>query len=200
MKEKEAFYDFTSIREFVKIRKEIGTDPRDLVGYYSEPIADKCGTQIATLIALVFKELDELVSETLSDLSALPQGTHIGEIGLLIDGAYCELVEELPQIFMMYYDYDFLYKFSASLDFLRETLLKEIPKDLCVAEKVILYMLKNRFDAKCIKIGWSDDCKKGSDLFKDLLTDTHIDELFTKMSVHICKVDSPYLLENWFWE
>ena len=61
-------------------------------------------------------------------------------------------------------------------------------------------MLKNRFDAKCIKIGWSDDCKKGSDLFKDLLTDTHIDELFTKMSVHICKVDSPYLLENWFWE
>lgn len=71
--------------------------------YWSKELEENFGEDAAISFIIGSEILEDHINEDLADLSHMPKGSHIGELGTSF------LVDELPAQFLYRYDYDFLY-------------------------------------------------------------------------------------------
>lgn len=76
--------------------------------FWSQPLADQFGHKAAISFVVGSEILGDYLKDDLGGLSALPAGTHLGEL------ANSWIVDFLPKQFMMRYDYDFVFRLRAS--------------------------------------------------------------------------------------
>ena len=71
----------------------------------------------------------------MDELSSLPAGTHIGQLNI------SWLSSSLPEQFLMYYDYDFLYRMKCSLCEMRMRAKNNLPMTAhSVMEELLIYL------------------------------------------------------------
>lgn len=131
--------------------------------------------------------LDDINSD-LSELSAFPKGTHIGQLPI------STLKDILPQQFLMRYDYDFLYclKTTAiklqdgahfSEDFAAHSVLQELV--------IYLFMEEAEFLMECMEEDMEKCGVSDLDIWKDWAFD-----LFDDMDIVTCLYSDDYLMND----
>lgn len=110
---------------------------------WSQNLADMFGDTAAASFAIGSDILLDHIEEDLRELSRLPKGTHIGQLGCSF------LADELPQQFLMRFDYDFMYALRMTVirfrmlarlkgDFVAHSVLEELALYLVVEESHLL--------------------------------------------------------------
>lgn len=82
------------------------------------------------------------IKEDMAELSSLPDGTHIGQLSI------SWLNDSLPKQFLMYYDYEFLYRMKCSLCEMRMRAKSNAPMTAhCVMEELLIYLCNEEASA-----------------------------------------------------
>jgi transcriptional regulator with XRE-family HTH domain len=125
------------------------------------------------------------IKEDLQELSSMPAGSHIGQIGCsCLDG-------RLPTQFLMQYDYEFLYQMKYTLSVMRarakaglpmtaHSVLEELILYLCNEEASVLIELSGGIHGiedcdLCDSEGWLYDLFDDMDIITFLYSDAHLD-------------------------
>ena len=127
----------------------------------------------------------------LAELSSLPAGTHIGQLP-----ASC-LSGQLPEQFLMHYDYAFLHRMKCTLDGLRLRAKNDLPMTAhSVLEELLLYLCQEEASALLELCGSQGETDRGAgdwvfDLFDDMDLIT-----FLYAGVHL-EAGHPYHFSRW---
>lgn len=157
---------------------------------WSSFLEKKYGLQAAISFAAGSDILLDYINQDLSDLSSMPAGTHIGQLGSSF------LKAELPPQFLMRYTYDFLYQMKSTLIQLRgqaaantsmiaHTVMQELLIYLCDQEAQFL-MEAMDFDI--------DEYDGSSDWVFNLFDDSDILLLYSNM---LLDEDHVYHFTHW---
>ncbi|MBE6954042.1 MAG: helix-turn-helix transcriptional regulator [Ruminococcaceae bacterium] len=109
------------------------------------------GVGAAVAFAVGSEVLMDHINEDIRELSSRPAGTHIGQLEI------SWLCDDLPEQFLMYYDYEFLYRLKSTLNtminrannhcnMLAHSVLEELVIYLCNEEAVAMIELCGRID------------------------------------------------------
>ena len=88
---------------------------------WSTFLENSFGAEAAISFAAGSDILYDHIKEDMDELSSLPAGTHIGQLNI------SWLSSSLPEQFLMYYDYDFLYRMKCSLCEMRMRAKNNLP-------------------------------------------------------------------------
>ncbi len=163
---------------------------------WSEFLAEHYGLRAALSFAAGSDLMLDYIEQDLSDLAAMPKGSHIGQLNTSF------IKDELPAQFLMRYTYDFLYQMKCVLVQLR----KEAAAGTAliahsVMEELIIYLCNREASAFIEIIGeadgigadeefdspedWVFDLFGDSELTYFLYSDTYLDE------------DHPFFFTHW---
>lgn len=141
---------------------------------WSKFLEENFGTRAAIAFSVGSDILLDHIEEDMSDLAPMPVGTHIGQLKV------SHLYSELPQQFLMHYDYEFLYQLKCYLCMLRKrarrgnsmqahSVMEELLIYLCNEEASVFMEL---YDANNVSV---DD--------EYMSTDEWIFDLFSDMDI-----------------
>ena len=82
---------------------------------WSQYLSTRFGEAVAVSFAIGSDIVLDYINEDLKEISIMPKGTHIGQLPASM------LKDILPEQFLMYYDYDFLFELKATVINLRTT-------------------------------------------------------------------------------
>lgn len=110
---------------------------------WSNYICERFGEAAAISFAIGSDLVLDYIKDDLNELAALPRGSHIGQLSLSM------MKDILPEQFLMYYDYDFLFRLKTELLTLREaahmgveiiahTVLEELLIYICSEESAFI--------------------------------------------------------------
>lgn len=103
---------------------------------WSPYLADNLGEIVAVSFSIGSDILLDHVKEDLQEISSMPRGTHIGELGISM------LESVLPSQFLMHYDYDFLYLLKTTISHFRAAASAGIQIIAhSVMEELVLYLI-----------------------------------------------------------
>ena len=146
------------------------------------------GTRAAIAFSVGSDILLDHIEEDMSDLAPMPVGTHIGQLKVSC------LYSELPQQFLMHYDYEFLYQIKCHLCMLRKrarrgnsmqaySVIEELLIYLCNKEASILMKLYDVNDEP--EEEWVFDLFDDMDIITFLYSDVYLSP------------DHPYHFSHW---
>lgn len=93
------------------------------------------GVKAAVSFAMGSDILYDHINEDMRELSSLPAGTHIGQL------RFSWLNGNLPEQFLMNYDYEFVYRMKCSLRQMRMRAKSDLPMTAhCVMEELLIYL------------------------------------------------------------
>lgn len=155
---------------------------------WSKFLEENFGTRAAIAFSVGSDILLDHIEEDMSDLAPMPVGTHIGQLK-----ASC-LYSELPQQFLMHYDYEFLYQLKCHLCMLRKrarrgnsmqaySVIEELLIYLCNKEASILMKLYDVNDEP--EEEWVFDLFDDMDIITFLYSDVYLSP------------DHPYHFSHW---
>ena len=102
---------------------------------WSTFLENSFGAEAAISFAAGSDILYDHIKEDMDELSSLPAGTHIGQLNI------SWLSSSLPEQFLMYYDYDFLYRLKCSLREMRMRAKNNLPMTAhSVMEELLIYL------------------------------------------------------------
>lgn len=102
---------------------------------WSTFLENSFGAEAAISFAAGSDILYDHIKEDMDELSSLPAGTHIGQLNI------SWLSSSLPEQFLMYYDYDFLYRMKCSLCEMRMRAKNNLPMTAhSVMEELLIYL------------------------------------------------------------
>lgn len=133
------------------------------------------------------------IEEDLSELASMPAGSHLGQLRV------SWLCEDLPEQFMMHYDYDFLYQLKCTLQSMRKranygrsmtahSVMEELLLYLCGEEASAFIELSdgiNGFEEEDDSEEWVFDLLGDMDVISFLYSDLYLDS------------DHPYHFVHW---
>ena len=143
------------------------------------------GARAAASFAIGSDILLDHIREDLEELASMPVGTHIGQLSM------SWLCEDLPEQFMMHYDYNFLYQMKCLLlkmrrrakhgcSMIAHSVMEELLIYLCNEEATILMELserRNEFgnDGSVYSEEWVFDLLGDMDIISCLYSDLYLD-------------------------
>lgn len=163
---------------------------------WSQFLADTYGIRAAIAFAAGSDMLLDSIKQDLSDLASMPSNSHIGQLGTSF------IREELPNQFLMRYDYDFLYRMKQTLLRLRRRANKAMRMTAhSVMEELIIYLCNEEAQV-LIEVGvgvddivevealdgskdWVFDMFDDMDIITFLYSDEYLDE------------DHPFHFSHW---
>lgn len=114
------------------------------------------------------------IEEDMSDLAPMPVGTHIGQLKV------SHLYSELPQQFLMHYDYEFLYQLKCHLCMLRKRARRGNSMQAhSVMEELLIYLCNE--EASVFLELYDANNVSGDD--EDMSADEWIFDLFSDMDI-----------------
>jgi transcriptional regulator with XRE-family HTH domain len=133
------------------------------------------GARAAMAFAAGSDILCDHIEEDMAELASLPAGSHIGQLNM------SWLCDDLPQQFLMYYDYDFLYRMKCTLSKMRicaksgrpmtaHSVMEELLLYLCNEEATALLELNSEIDG----LGDNEESTYSEDWVFDLFDDMDI--------------------------
>ena len=161
---------------------------------WSSFLADHYGKKAAASFVIGSDMLLDYIEQDLTDLAAMPSGTHIGQLQTSF------INTTLPAQFLMRYDYEFLYQMKCSLISLRRrahagtdmyahSVLEELIFYLCAHEASVFMELNDlqgqSDDLENSSEDWVFDLFDDEDLLTFLYSDTFLDE------------EHPYFFSHW---
>lgn len=160
---------------------------------WSTFLENSFGTNAATSFAVGSDILLDNIEQDMSELVSLPIGSHIGQLDVSM------LVDNLPEQFLMHYDYDFLYQMKCSLCEMRarakngvsltaHSVMQELLIYLCSEEAFALMEVADRFNS-------NDDKANFNDWVFDLFDDMDI-ITFLYNGLYLPE-DNPYHFSHW---
>lgn len=151
---------------------------------WSPFLDENFGSEAAFAFAAGSDILMDHIYEDMLELSSMPKGTHIGQLDIswLKDG--------LPEQFLMYYDYGFLYRMKCCLKRLRDcaghgatmvahTVLEELIFYLCNKEASVLLELSGKKARDIESEIWVYDLLGDMDIISCLYSDIYLEKEHT---------------------
>lgn len=163
---------------------------------WSKFLKSNFGDKAALSFAVGSDLVLDQIKEDLSELSSLPVKSHLGQLGFSL------LIDSLPKQFLMYYDYDFLYRMQCSLmvlkgrakyglDMIAHSVIEELLIYLCNEEGAAFIELQGGIEG-LNDDNWLDYQEWIFNLFGD---EDIITFLYSDMYVDI---GHSYHFSNWF--
>lgn len=162
---------------------------------WSEFLERKFGAEAAMSFAAGSDILYDHIKEDMAELSSLPAGTHIGQL------SFSWLNGSLPEQFLMYYDYEFLYRMKCSLCEMRMKAKSNLPMTAhCVMEELLIYLCNEEAFALIELCGGlcgieDSDAANSEEWVFDLFDDMDIIS-FLYSNVYL-NSDHPYHFSHW---
>lgn len=162
---------------------------------WSQFLEDTFGARAAMAFAAGSDILLDQIKEDMAELASMPAGSHIGQLNVSC------LYGELPEQFLMHYDYDFLYQLKCTVCELR-TRAKYGASITAhsVMEELILY-LSNEESTALIELGGGNDVFEDEE---DLYAEEWVFNLFDDMNIITflysdvyLNSDHPYHFSHW---
>lgn len=163
---------------------------------WSKFLKSNFGDRAALSFAVGSDLVLDQIKEDLSELSSLPVKAHLGQLGFSL------ILDSLPKQFLMYYDYDFLYRMKCSLillqgrakyglDMTAHSVVEELLIYLCNEEGAAFVELQGgiegiKDDKELYYQDWIFDLFGDSDIITFLYSDMYVDE------------GHSYHFSNWF--
>ena len=163
---------------------------------WSTFLAEAFGEAAAISFAIGSDLLSDHIEEDLSELSAMPKGTHIGQLPASM------LKDILPEQFLMNYDYDFIYRLKLTVANLRRVAAsgKEFAAHSVLEELAIyLFMHEASFLIECMRTEMEEADIEGLDMIDEWAFELFDDSdiiLFLYSDIYLTEVDS-YHFEHW---
>lgn len=160
---------------------------------WSKFLENSFGAEAAISFAAGSDILYDYIKEDMAELSSLPAGTHIGQLSI------SWLSSSLPEQFLMYYDYNFLYQMKCSLCEMRMRAKNNLPMTAhSVMEELLIYLCSEEASA-LIELndgfyGIEDSDATGEWIF-DLFGD--MDIISSLYSNEYLNPDHPYHFSHW---
>jgi len=155
--------------------------------YWSTYLEEQFDKMKAASFAVGSEMLLGEINEELSDLSLLPKGSHIGQLG------DSDLVEIMPQQFLTEYNYELLYDLRCGVQRLQKYAKAGVeihPKN--VLEEIAVYLMMQ--EAQYIQDGYPG---LGDESWLDLLFDDDGDMSMALYDDVYIKEDSIYHFKHW---
>ena len=141
---------------------------------WSKFLEENFGTRAAVAFAVGSDILLDHIEEDMSDLASMPAGTHVGQLKVSC------LYSELPQQFLMHYDYEFLYQLKCHLCMLRKRAKRGNSMQAhSVMEELLIYLCNE--DASVFMELYDDNSVSGDE--EDMSADEWIFDLFSDMDI-----------------
>ena len=160
---------------------------------WSKFLENSFGAEAAIAFAVGSDILYDHIKEDMAELSSMPVGTHIGQLNI------SWLSYSLPEQFVMYYDYNFLYQMKCSLYNIRMRAKNNLPVTAhSVMDELLIYLCNEEASA-LIELndgfygiensnadgGWMFDLFGDMDLISFLYSNKYLDS------------DHPYHFSHW---
>lgn len=141
---------------------------------WSQFLENTFGARAAMTFAAGSDILLDHVKEDMAELASMPAGTHIGQLNM------SWLYDDLPEQFLMHYNYDFLYRLKCTLYKLRaRTKYDASMVAHSVMEELILYLC-NEKATDLIELSCCSDKSEGEE---DIYTKEWVFDLFDDMDI-----------------
>lgn len=125
------------------------------------------------------------ITEDMDELASMPAGSHIGQLNI------SWLYGELPEQFLMHYDFDFLYELKCNLCQLREHAKCGVSMVAhSVMEELLIYLCNEEATA-LIELSCA-----GNEFADDFYTEDWVFDLFGDMDIITCLYSNVYLNPN----
>ena len=140
---------------------------------WSQFLENTYGARAAMAFAAGSDILSDHINEDLAELVSMPAGSHLGRLSV------SWLCSDLPEQFVMHYDYDFLYRMKCTLQNMRTRAKYGYPMTAhSVMEKLLLYLC-NEEASMLIELNdeinrFEDDDTASEEWVFDLLGDSYI--------------------------
>ena len=155
---------------------------------WSQFLADNYGVRAAVSFAAGSDILFDRIEQDLSDLSAMPAGSHIGQLSASF------ISDELPTQFLIRYDYDFLYQMKCTLLQMRMRAKMGIAMVAhSIMEELIIYLCNEEAKAM-IEVGTAADELGGSETIND--SEEWVFDMFDDMDIITFLYSNEYLGED----
>lgn len=135
---------------------------------WSEFLEDAFGEKAAMAFATGSDILLDYIGEDMTELASLPVKSHLGQLNT------SWLCSDLPEQFLMHYDYDFLYQLKCTLYKLRAQAKNNVPMEAHNVMEELVFYLCNQTATTLIELSGSDDDVYAEDWVFDLLGDMDI--------------------------
>lgn len=157
-------------------------------GAWSKFLETAFGVRAAMAFAAGSDTVLDYINEDILELASMPVGTHIGQLGI------SWLYGELPEQFLMYYDYNFLYQLKCTVCELRarakcgasmeaHNVLEELAFYLCSKESAALIELTEEDEESRYTEDWVFDLFGDMDIITYLYSDMYLE---TDDTYHFC--------------
>ena len=157
---------------------------------WSKFLETEFGEEAAMSFAAGSEMLWDHITEDLEALSSMPKGTHIGQL------SFSWVCDYLPEQFLMYYDYDFLFKMKCTLNKLimrahygspmtAHSVLQELIIYICNEEATALSEIFNKGKTNNNMSAWIFDLFDDMDIVTFLYSDIYLTN------------DNPYHYSHW---
>ena len=160
---------------------------------WSKFLENSYGAEAAISFAAGSDILYDHIKEDMAELSSLPAGTHIGQLNI------SWLSSSLPEQFLMYYDYNFLYQLKCSLCKMRIRAKNNLPMTAhSVMEELLIYLCNEEASALIeLNDGFygTEDGVSGGEWIFDLFGD--MDIISFLYSNKCLDADHPYHFSHW---
>ena len=163
---------------------------------WSNGLEQGVGAGAALSFAVGYDILCDRLKDDIRELAALPRGTHIGEIDI------SRLEGRLPEQFLMYYDYNFLYRMKCAMEVVKSKAARGLPMTAhSVMEELIIYLCSEEaqtvleLQAECGGPE-ADDLGVPSDWVFDLFDDMDV-VTYLYSDIYV-EPDHPYHFSHWF--
>lgn len=153
------------------------------------------GTKSALSFAAGSDILLDHIIEDMNELASMPAGSHIGQLDV------SWLLDDLPEQFLIYYDYNFLYRLKCNLYQLRsQAKYSNSFQAHSVMEELIFYLCIEKSTALIELIGGIDEYEEEEDFYSeewvfDLFDDMDI-ITFLYSNIYLDS-DHPYHFSHW---
>lgn len=163
---------------------------------WSRFLEEMFGSRAAMSFAAGSDILWDHVREDMEELASMPKGSHIGQLSM------SWLCEDLPDQFLMYYDYDFLYRLKCALYEMRVHAHAGVSMTAhSVLQELILYLCNEEAMALMELSGGMESSEEDGEIFDsgdwvfDLLGD--MDLITFLYSNSYLPADHPYHYSHW---
>lgn len=151
---------------------------------WSKFLENEFGAKAAMAFAIGSDILYDHIREDMEELSSLPAGTHIGQLSI------SWLSGSLPKQFLMYYDYEFLYRMKTTLHGMRRRAKNGLPMTAhSVMEELLIYLCNEEATA-LIELSGGFRGMEDSD---NVYFDEWVFDLFDDMDIISCLYSNVYL-------
>lgn len=171
-----------------------GTDGEIIIQEYKDHpnwstyLEEQFGSYAALSFAVGYDLLYDSIREDMEALSALPMGTHIGQLDV------SWMKDSLPPQFLMHYDYEFLYQMFCTLQhmiqcakngtpIIAQSVMEELIIYLCNAEGIAFIEMDGKVDGEEFQRDdleeWVFDLFGDSDLITFLYSNIYLDKYHT---------------------